>query len=123
MGEHRQELAEKALEDIGNGSHLKKIAKELGCSYGGLSMYLTEHYPEMYTRARESRTQAHVDYLTELEVDLLMGSIEPAVYREIKDRVKWQAGKENKGLYGDHKHLEHSGKMTLTQMLNEMGDE
>lgn len=56
---------------------------------------------EQYIRARLFRSHMRYESIDEITEDLRMGLIDANTARVLIDTIKWQTGKENKGLYAD----------------------
>lgn len=72
---------------------------ELGLRYLGL--------PNIYARAKKSRAEARFEEIDEILRRTKLPKddpeyLEPNAARVCIDAIKWQAGKENKGRYGEH---------------------
>ena len=54
--------------------------------------------------------------------DLIQGEMRPDVFREVKDAIKWIAGKEMSNRYGDRREVELKVK-DIGQVLDELPNE
>lgn len=120
LSKYTPELARKAMEAIAEGSNSVKEAREIGVSGMTLRNWLHKHHEEEYLRARQMRAEFYVEQLAEYEEKMLRGELSSNDYREIKDRIKWQAGMENKTLYGNTPMVQISNEITLGQALDQM---
>ncbi len=111
-----EEMANEALDRIANGEGLRGVAKGFGVSFGKLSQYLNAHYYERYTKARQTRAELRFDKIDEYGNMLLDGELRADAARVLIDKEKWQAGKENHGLYGDKSHLHVEGNLDISQL-------
>ena len=111
----------KALEMIAQGNTIKGAAKAFGvCPATMCKLFMRAG--EKYDLAREIRATLRVDQMLEHLEDLMSGKIDVAVFRELKDTVKWQACHEIPKRYGDKK--EYNVKLqNITDLLTELPDE
>ena len=104
-----------ALKHLAEGGSLLDFAEERNIPKSTLYHNLKTKYPEEYENARECRGIAQVEQMMGWARQMQAGEMSPNVFRELKDMVKWQAGKEMSHIYGDKKTLEIS--QTLPQLL------
>lgn len=110
-----------ALQKVADGGHLRAISAEFGIAASTLCGYLIDT-GERYDRALLLRGMKHVDEMREFMDDLIKGDMDVAVYREVKDSIKWLAGKEIPQRYGDRK--EYNVKVqNITDLLEGLPDD
>lgn len=90
-------IVEAVLEEIAEGGNLRKSARKHGLKTTTLYDWLTrDAHSEQYARAKEARREARNDAMEEIEdwAKKKLSSNAIAFYREAKDRLKFQIGKE-----------------------------
>ncbi|MEO7938717.1 MAG: hypothetical protein ABIR55_08845 [Burkholderiaceae bacterium] len=80
-----------------------------------------EAFMESYSLAMRLRGHVTADEIADLRERLLRGEITPEIHREAKDSCKWEAGRRLPKVYGDKIGVEHSGTMTLEQLVTAAG--
>jgi hypothetical protein len=86
------------------GENLGQILKDEGMPNRDTVYEWRRKYPDfadMYARAREDRSEVRVEQIQDVIEDMRDGRIDYNVARVQIDVIKWQSGKENRGLYGD----------------------
>lgn len=71
-----------------------------------------------YARARANRAFSRVEKVDDIIDDLRAGLIDHNTARIMIDAVKWQAGKENQGKFGEKVEVEQTGKVEHTIKFN-----
>lgn len=117
---------DKLLQNVAQGISLRESADEFGVPKSTLCDHLLKPESiERYDMALQTRTILHVDQMFEEMKKLIDGKptqIDIAVFREIKDCIKWTAGKEMSHRYGD-KHQLDVKVQNINDLLNELPDE
>ena len=118
--DYSSEIADEICSAIANGLNLNKIAAmenmpARSAIYRWLSDY--QDFKDKYTRARETRADWRFDKIDDVILDMRQGIIDSNQARVEIDAIKWQAGKENSKNYGDKQQIDHSGTMTLSQLV------
>ena len=92
-----KKLVEKIIEEIAEGNSVKGLAKKYKIAGTTLMDWVhRDEHADHYTHAQEYKRLLREDELLEKEAQAYKEktSIAVALYREAKDRIKWQCGKE-----------------------------
>lgn len=109
-----------AYDIIANGGTLKDIADYYGVTVSSVHRCLYRDLKK-YDEAREARTALRIDTMFECIGDMEDGTMDPQVFAQIKDVVKWSASKESK-TYSDSKQDDIGGKpLTYEDFLKLQG--
>ena len=118
LSKYSIEMVDKALEYISSGVNTRDTAKKLSVSPCALMDWVhKEAHIEQYAHARRLRAEMRVNEIDQLKDKLLAGEIDSNTYRVLVDTIKWQAGKENRGLYGDKVAVE--SEQTLNVIIKQ----
>jgi hypothetical protein len=104
------ELADRICAHVAAGSNINNLPDEPDMPHYATVYNWLREFPdffEKYARAREFRAFARVDRMDDITKRTLSGEIAPDVARVVIDAEKWQAGKENRGVFGDKTAIEH----------------
>ena len=82
-------------------------------------VWLVRHaeFSEKYARARAARAYFRVESIDALMERVASKQVAPDVGRLLMDAIKWQASKENHRVFGDRQQVEHSGGISLEQLV------
>lgn len=113
------------LEDIRNGSSLRKACRDRGMSRNTFTDYITtdESLESQYAMAVEERGDACLDEINDVAVKLKDNLIEPAAARVLIDTEKWKAAKFYPKMYGDKQTVVHAGGVTVMPTILKDGKE
>lgn len=114
--------AEAALDIIAAGGTLAKAAKQIDVPPSTLCAWLLKHGYDEYVAAREIRANIHVDELRDYADDLISGTMDPNVFKELKDLNKWQASLENRKLYAPRQDINLQMRR-VADFLDELPDD
>ena len=107
-----QEIAAEICDLIAEGSNLHRICSQDAYPNRQTIFNWLKTFPDFfdnYARARELRADRRSERIDQYIDEVRAGKLDPQAARVIIDAEKWQAGKENPKIYGDHTILEHSG--------------
>ncbi len=112
---YTKELAETICEEIAQGEGLKGICKAddmpaAWTVYRWLQMEKHKEFRGMYTRAREQQQDYWADHIVEIAAN---DKLDVHRSRLMVDTYKWLMSKLAPRKYGDHKTLEHTGKVEI----------
>lgn len=113
----KNELTAKAVQLVSEGFSIRQIAAKLDKPKSTICHWLLEA-PE-YDTALQIRAMQHVDEMREHMADMINGHMDPQIYREVKDSIKWMAGKEMSHRYGDKREINIKEK-TINEVLEEL---
>lgn len=124
-GTEQEEQAARVLELIAGGDTITGIGND---TENGLPSKSTLHkwraevicFADGYARAREARADARADRIDGYREKLEKGELLPNQARTLFDMDRWQAGKENQGLYGDKAIIEGGDKPIIFTELSEI---
>lgn len=115
--DYSEELAIKICEYITDGLSLRQIKKIDGMPDVSTIMRWcvnNESFREQYTRAKEFQTEAFNEELPDISDD---ENIPVDRARLMIETRKWIMGKMKPKKYGDKQQVDHSGTMTLGQLV------
>ena len=111
------EIKDHAYDVIANGGSIRVIAEYYNVSRQAVHKWLVGDM-DRYNAAREARSALRVEDMFNSMEDLIDGKIDPQVYHQIKDTIKWTTGKESH-TYSEKKstELDYKGQ-TYEDILN-----
>lgn len=116
-----EELEEKILSQLEDGISLRNVCKQDDMpSRRTILRWQRENkndFGSKCARARESAGELAADELDEINLLVLTGELKPDAAKVISSNKQWKASKLSPRTYGDKQHLEHSGTMTLGQLV------
>lgn len=115
---YTQETGLEILELLMKGKSLVSICKVMNIAYSTVMLWLIENkeFSASYTRARE----AQADYFAEEIVDISDNEALMPDSRKVKiEARKWYASKVSPKKYGDKQQIDHSGTLTLSQLVEQ----
>lgn len=96
----KDEYADDIYSIIANGGSIRKISAKYDISTSTAWAWLTKNMSK-YKLAMEARTSIRVEDMFECFDELRSGTLDVAVFREMKDVIKWTSGKESSTIYAD----------------------
>lgn len=123
---YSEELADEILRRIPSESLLSILVdKATGKTRPGMPDYSTvmdwrrdnKDFAERYARAREDQGDYDADLVAEIRADMLTGKIAADVGRAAIDSCKWTAGRRKPKIYSERLSLEHSGAISLEELI------
>lgn len=100
-GKWNKEYADDIYFIIANSGSIRTIAEKYDISKSTAWEWLWKDEAK-YKLAMESRVFIRVEDMFNCFEELRSGSLDVAVFREMKDVIKWAAGKESNTVYADH---------------------
>ena len=91
-----------------------------GTVYGWLAA--ETDFAEKYARARKARAYHRVDHIDSVVEEMRAGRLDPAAARVAIDAIKWQASKENSGIFGDKLEVESKGTLGVAVTIQRLSD-
>ena len=97
----------RVIAEIAEGLSGAEARKKHGLGNGKFFDVLREdeELRDAYARARESKGEACIDRIEEIELALANGKIDPSAARVLIDAEKWKASKYYPRMYGDKAEL------------------
>lgn len=104
---YTQEMGDAICEAIADGKHLMPTLEALGVKWGVMCGWLDIHprFAAMYARAGERRADRDFEGLDQLAADMLRGTVDPQVGREVANIKKWALSKRLPKKYSDKVEL------------------
>ena len=118
---YTEEMAIKLCSKVAEGNSLRKICAkdDMPCISTVYTWFnLHPEFTEQYARAKGDSGDSDADKIEEIAEKVLDGTYEPAAARVAIDAFKWTASKKIPKKYGDRQHIEHSGKVGLTDLTD-----
>lgn len=118
--DYNAEFGMKICNMVAEGSNINRIVKIEGMPIRNTIYTWFKKHPDFkdnYLQARKERAEFRFDKIDSIMEDMRAGIIDAAMAKVELDAIKWQSGKEDSNIYGDKHHLEHSGTMTLGQLV------
>jgi hypothetical protein len=113
-------------ERLEGGESLREICADIGVSHATVLTWArdNEEFANQYARARAIGEDVDFDRLTDDAAEeprlTVQGSVDPGwvAWKRLQiDTRKWALGKKQPKKYGDKQQVEHSGSLTLEQMV------
>ena len=98
----RPEFTDDIYSIIANGGSIRIIANKYDVDRETAWRWLMKD-ADKYREARDSRVSIRVEGMFECFDELRKGTLDVAVFREMKDVIKWTSGRESSSLYADSK--------------------
>ena len=116
-----EELSDKILRQLESGIGLRHICEAEGMpslqSVFRWKRNNTNDFGTKYALAREAAGELAAYDLEDINTLVASGRMDPSVAQVISTNKKWAASKLCSKVYGDKQQVEHSGKMTLAQLV------
>lgn len=119
--DYTEELADAICEHLANSDvSLRQLCAKTGMPNDRtVRRWLAEHeeFARKYARARESQADVIFEEMGAVETKVATRKMAPDAGRVVLWSKQWRAAKLANKKYGDRQHLEHSGTLSLEQMI------